>query len=196
MELRAFAHRDSMVCNWDRRLALFADGKAAMTYGWSIRAARFELDESSPAHGRVEYVAHPAGPGARRVSPIGGFSLAIPQRLDAGRVRRAWKVMEYLTRPEMMKWYVQNGNLTSPRFSTSADPEVQAKCRIIPRIDAMERRGELQIWPRPPAPEFHEILVVLGEHIFMMLQGELSVAEALATSQSEVDAIMRRNGRY
>ncbi len=196
MELRAYAHRDSMVCNWDRRIALFADGKAAMTYGWSIRAARFELDESSPAHGRVEYVAHPAGPGARRVSPIGGFSLAIPQRLGAGRVRRAWKVMEYLTRPEMMKWYVQNGNLTSPRFSTSADPEVQAKCRIIPRIDAMERRGELQIWPRPPVPEFHDILVVLGEHIFMMLQGELSVAEALATSQNEVDAIMRRNGRY
>lgn len=196
MELRAYSHKDSMICNWDRRIGLFAEGKAAMTYGWSIRTARFELDDSSPAHGRVEYVAHPAGTGARRVSPIGGFSLAIPQKLDAARERRAWKVIEYLTRPEMMKWYVQNGNLTSPRFSTSADPEVQAKCSIIGRIDAMERRGELQIWPRPPVPEFHDILTVLGEHIFMMLQGETPVAEALATSQYEVDALMRRNGRY
>jgi multiple sugar transport system substrate-binding protein len=196
MELRAYSHKDSMICNWDRRIGLFAEGKAAMTYGWSIRTARFELDESSPAHGRVEYIAHPAGTGARRVSPIGGFSLAIPLKLDAARVRRAWKVIEYLTRPEMMKWYVQNGNLTSPRFSTSADPEVQAKCSIIGRIDAMERRGELQIWPRPPVPEFHDILTVLGGHIFMMLQGETPVAEALATSQNEVDALMRQNGRY
>ena len=112
-----------------------------MTYGWSIRAAAFELNENSPAHGNVEFVPHPHAPGARTVSPIGGFSLAIPAGLDPQRRKAAWKVMEYLTRPELLKWYVLNGNLTSPRYSTSADPEVQASSKIIAQVDAMDRAG-------------------------------------------------------
>lgn len=196
LELLAYAHRDSLKCDWDRRIAIFSQGHAAMTYGWTIRAGSFELEEASPAYGRVEYVPHPAAPGARRVSPIGGFSLAIPAGLGAARTQRAWRVMEYLTRPELMKWYAQNGNLTSPRFSTSADPEVQAMTKLFGRVDAMERRGELQTWPRPPVPEFHDILGVLGAEIHAMLMGESTVAHALSTAQGRVDAIMRANGRY
>lgn len=196
LALRDYAHRESLTCTWDRRIALFAAGEAAMTYGWSIRAATFELDETAAAHGRVSFVAHPPAPGRRRVSPIGGFSLAIPAGLDAGRERRAWRVMEYLARPEMMKWYVLNGNLTSPRFSTSADPEVQATSRLIEAVDGMERRGELQIWPRPPVPEFNDIMNILGVEIHRMLAGEVPVEAALQASQSAVDALMRANGRY
>lgn len=196
LELRSYAHPESMRCNWDRRIEIFARGEASMSYGWSIRAARFELDEASPAHGKVEFVPHPPAPGRAPVSPIGGFSLAIPAALSEERVKTAWKVMEYLTRPEMMKWYVQNGNLTSPRFSTSADPEVQAMSRMIGQVDAMERRGELQIWPRPPVPEFTDILGVLGDEIHNLLQGDASVATALSSAQNRIDAIMRENGRY
>jgi len=144
----------------------------------------------------VAFLPHPHGPGARTVSPIGGFSLAMPRGLSAPRQKAAWKVMEYLTRPEMLKWYVQHGNLTSPRFSTSADPEVQAKSSLIGQVDAMERRGELQIWPRPPIPEFSDILGVLGDEIHRMLQREIGVAEALSRAQDRVDALMRHNGRY
>ncbi len=196
MELRDYAHRASLECTWDRRIALFAAGEAAMTYGWSIRAARFELDETAPAFGNVAFAPHPPAPGRTPVSPIGGFSLAIPAGLAEDRQRRAWKVMEYLARPEMMKWYVLNGNLTSPRFSTSADPEVQATSRIIAAVDAMERRGELQVWPRPPVPEFSAIMEILGVEIHRMLTGEAGIAAALATSQNRIDALMRENGRY
>lgn len=196
LELAEFSHKDSMTCNWDRRIGIFSRGEAAMTYGWSIRAAAFELNEDSPAHGNVKFIPHPHGPGARTVSPIGGFSLAVPAGLDQKRKKAAWKVMEYLTRPEMLKWYALNGNLTSPRFSTSADPEVQASSAMISEIDAMERRGELQSWPRPPIPEFSDLLAVLGDEIHMMLQGVLPVRTALANSQRRIDAIMRARGRY
>jgi multiple sugar transport system substrate-binding protein len=104
--------------------------------------------------------------------------------------------MEYLTRPEMMKWYVQNGNITSPRFSTNADPEVQAINPLIGQIDAMERRGELKTWPRPPIPEFSSMMNILGEKIFQMLQGNLGVSDALSQAQNDVDQLMRDNGRY
>lgn len=196
LALRDYAHPESMQCNWDKRIALFAGGKAAMTYGWSVRAAAFELDEKAAAHGQVDFAVHPPAPGARAVSPIGGFALAIPAGLSEERTRSAWKVVEYLTRPELMKWYVQAGNLTSPRFSTSADPEVRSFSKIIDRIDAMERRGEIQLWPRPPVPEFSDILYVLGEEIHDMLGGRVTAAAALSSAQNRVDAVMRANGRY
>jgi multiple sugar transport system substrate-binding protein len=104
--------------------------------------------------------------------------------------------MEYLTRPELLKWYVLNGNLTSPRFSTSADPEVQASSAIISEVDAMERRGELQTWPRPPIPEFSDLLSILGDEIYLMLQGAASIEEALKRSQDRIDGIMRERGHY
>lgn len=196
LQLKGYSHPDSMRCNWDRRIAIFADGHAAMTYGWSIRAAAFELNTASPAHRNVEFVPHPHGPGAKTVSPIGGFSLAIPSNISIDRVKTAWKAMEYLTRPELLKWYVQNGNLTSPRFSTSADPEVQAFSGIIGRVDAMERHGQLQIWPRPPIPEFSDIVGVLGTEIHRLLQGDVTVSEGLGAAQNKIDSIMRANGRY
>ena len=195
-ELLSYAHPDSMRCNWDRRIRIFSQGQAAMTYGWSVRAAVFELDEASPAKGTTTYAPHPSGTGARSVSPIGGFSLAMPAGQTPDRQRRAWKVMEYLTRPEMLKWYVQNGNITSPRFSTSADPEVQARNPLIGQIDAMERRGELQTWPRPPIPEFNSILGILGDKIHQMLQGHLGLQQALSDAQNTIDRLMRDNGRY
>ena len=197
MSLLEVAHPDSLKCNWDRRIALFAGGGAAMSYGWSIRSAAFELDEAAPAHGKVDFLPHPCGPGARSVSPIGGFSLGIPSNLPAKRTGTAWKVIEYLTRPELMKWYVQNGNLTSPRFSTSADPEVRSFSKIIQRVDAMERAGQLQNWPRPPVPEFSEILEVLGEEIHDMLLGASTVENALGSAQQRVERILagRRQAR-
>lgn len=196
ISLLEFSHPESLNCDWDKRIGLFANGAAAMTYGWSIRAAAFEREEKASAHARVGFTCHPAGGGATRVSPIGGFSLAIPAALEQAKVMTAWKVMEYLTRPEMMKWYVQNGNLTSPRYSTSADPEVQSFSKMISHLDTMERRGETQIWPRPPIPEINGILDVLGVEIRRMLQKDLSISAALTKCQNDVDAIMRNNGRY
>jgi multiple sugar transport system substrate-binding protein len=104
--------------------------------------------------------------------------------------------MEYLTRPEMLKWYVLNGNLTSPRFSTSIDPEVQASSLLISEVDSMERRGELQTWPRPPIPDFSDLLTILGDEMHMMLQGAVSAEDALGRSQNRIDKLMRERGRY
>ena len=60
----------------------------------------------------------------------------------------------------------------------------------------MERRGELQTWPRPPIPEFSQVLSVLGNEIHMMLQGAISAEDALGRSQNQIDALMRERGHY
>jgi len=196
IELLNYAHPASVGCTWDQRIQIFSAGQAAMTYGWSIRASAFELNENSPAHGKVDYVPHPHGPGVKAVSPTGGFSLALPANLSKDRIQKAWKMMEYLTRPELMKWYVQNGNLSSPRYSTSADPEVRAMSNIIERVDAMEKKGQLQLWPRPPIPEFNEIVRILGEEIHLLIRADATIASALKAAQKRVDRLMRERGRY
>ena len=116
-------------------------GQADQSVRWRLRrddlwlvdtvAAAFELDKKSPVYGQVEFISHPVPRRAAGVSPTGGFSLAVPANLPKENVTISWKVMEYLTRPEMMKWYAQNGNLTSPRYFTSADPEVQSFSKLI-----------------------------------------------------------------
>ena len=104
--------------------------------------------------------------------------------------------MEYLTRPELMKLYVQNGNLTSPRFSTSADPDVQDISGMIRDIDQMEQKGTLKVWPRPPIPEFAEVASILGQEIHLMLNGQKTVQNTLTSAQSQIDKVFRDNGRY
>ena len=195
-EILNFAHPESLRCDWDRRIEIFSRGEAAMTYGWSIRAARFELDEIVSAHGKVDFAPHPAKPGLNRLSPVGGFALALPASLDNERAALAWKSMEYLTRPELMKLYVQNGNLTSPRFSTSADPEVQAISGLIRDIDQMEQNGMLKVWPRPPIPEFADVASILGREVYQMLNGQKTVKDTLSSAQNQIDKVFRDNGRY
>ncbi|AGI69344.1 putative ABC transporter periplasmatic solute-binding protein [Octadecabacter antarcticus 307] len=192
LDLLPYAHPDSLRCDWDRRISIFSAGKAAMTYGWSIRAARFEQDDESVAQGNVVCTSHPAKFGLKRVSPVGGFVLALPASISSDRIAAAWKAMEYLTRPELMKLYVQHGSLTSPRFSTSADPEVQSKSSMIQDIDQMEQNGTLQVWPRPPIPEFADIVSILGEEIYLMLQQQKLIPEALGAAQSRIEQVLQQ----
>ena len=196
VELLRFCHPESLDCDWDKRIAVYTRGEAAMTYGWSVRAAAFEFDTKSPAHGNTGFLPHPTKSGVPVGSPVGGFVLALPAAVEEARLEGAWRIMEYLTRPETMKWYVQNGSLTSPRFSTSADPEVQSFSRIIRKIDQMEQAGELKTWHRPPIPEFSGIVSVLGQEVHLMLQGAIGLGDALTRAQRRVDAMMRENGRY
>jgi multiple sugar transport system substrate-binding protein len=95
-----------------------------------------------------------------------------------------------------MKGYVQNGNLPSPRYSTSADPEVRAMSKIIERVDAMEKSGNLRLWPRPPILQFNDIVKILGEEIHTFIRGESTIPHALKISQKRVDELMRARGRY
>ncbi len=64
----------------------------------------------------------------------------------------AWRVMKYLTRPELIKWYALNGNYSSTRYSTSADPEVKMVSPVVELVDELERKGQVQSWSQAPNP--------------------------------------------
>jgi len=178
---------DVLNMQWNDRIRAYREGRVAMTYGWTVRASAFELDPRSPARGKTGYVPHPHGPAGFNISPIGGLVLSIPTNIAPERRDLAWQAIRWLTSPEIMKMFVQNGSVVSPRFSVSADPEVRSAFPIIAAVDRMAQLGQLQLWPRPQVPEFNAIVAILGEHIHDMMQGLVTPKVALSLCQTQIE---------
>lgn len=196
-ELLTVSPPDVLSMSWREQIEMFARGKAAFSFGWSVRASRFERDPASPARHSTAFLPHPPGrPGLSPISSMGGFVLGIPANIDPERLNLAWRAIEWLTTPELMKLVVQNGGLVTPRFSVAADSEVRKLSPVIDAVDQMARDGALHLWPRPPVPEYSDIVAILGREIHAMLRGEQPVAAALGNAQAAIDRLMRENGRY
>jgi multiple sugar transport system substrate-binding protein len=187
---------DILNIDWNRGLEYFMTGHSAMAYTWTMRAARFEYDIRSVVKRKVEYLAHPHGPGGASVSPIGGFLLMIPQSLPPERAKLAFDAISWMASPSAMKEYVKNGFPVAPRFSVSADPEAAASTPIVRFVDRLAKKNKLQNWQRPPIPEYHHFEEILGEEIYAALTDDISDQEALERSQKRIDKVMREAGYY
>ncbi|GAB5467515.1 MAG: hypothetical protein Kilf2KO_05450 [Rhodospirillales bacterium] len=194
--LAAFSPPDILQMDWNRRIAAFLSGETAMTYAWSVRAARFEYDVASQVKRRVTYLPQPKGRHGSSANPIGGFLLAIPSNLPEARARLAYEAIAWMASPSAMKRHVTNGLPVAPRFSVAADPEAQASSPIVRFIDKIAQRGLLCSWQRPPIPEYPAIEEALGTFIHQALTGELDDRKALACAQDAIDAALRARGRY
>jgi multiple sugar transport system substrate-binding protein len=196
LNLLAYSPPNILSMSWFERVAAYGSGEVAMAYGYTLLAPYFELDKNSPARGTTGYLPHPRGPKGRNLAPVGGYALGIPANLDPQRVPGAFHALELFTSPEACKLYLLNGSLVSPRFSVSADPEVRAISKVVSIVDEYARTGQLQLWPRPPAPEISDVITICGEELHDMCRGLKSVAEALAEAQNRADRLMREAGHY
>ena len=194
--LLAISPPDIMTIDWNRGLEYFMTGHAAMAYTWTMRAARFEYDIRSVVKRKVEYLAHPHGPGGASVSPIGGFLLMIPSSLPPARAKLAFDAISWMASPSAMKEYVKNGFPVAPRFSVSADPEAAASTPIVRFVDRLAKKNKLQNWQRPPIPEYHHVEEILGDEIYAALKGDISDEVALERAQNRIDRVMREAGYY
>lgn len=198
-EVLDFMHRlvevsppDVLTMEWKRGLDLFLHGRSALSYVWTMRAARFEYDIHSAVKRKVRYLPHAAGPGGSNLSPMGGFLLAVPANLPEARARRAFEAIASMASPEAMRAHAKNGFPVVPRFSVAADPEVQAGSPLIPFVDGLAKRNLLSTHQRPEIPQYAAIEAVLGEVLHRALRRECSDAEALGKAQRAVEHIMQR----
>jgi multiple sugar transport system substrate-binding protein len=195
-ELLNYSPPDILSIDWNKALDYFMTGQAAMTYCWTMRAARFEYDIHSVVKRKVSYHLHPHGPGGISVSPIGGFLLLVPASLPPERAKLAFDAISWMASPAAMKEHVKNGFPVAPRFSVSADPEATASTPIVSFVDRLAKQNKIHTWARPPVAEYHLIEEVLGEEIFAALNRDCSEEEALTRSQNRIDAAMREAGYY
>lgn len=189
-ELLHYSPPDILSMSWYERVRPYGMGKVAMAYGYTLLAPYFELDPSSPAHGNTGYIAHPHGPGASNLAPVGGYVMGIPSNIAKDRIPAAVEALRVFTGPQAQKLFVQNGSRTNPRYSVSADADVRRTSEIFEAIDSMSWRDELQFWPRPPVPEISDLIQICGEEFHDMLRGIQSPQITLRNAQARADALL------
>ncbi|WP_287339003.1 extracellular solute-binding protein [Mesorhizobium sp.] len=196
LELLACAPLGILNMSWYERMVAYGRGEVAMAFGYTLFAPYLEMQASSPARHSTGFLPHPRGPRGKNIAPVGGYLLGIPANLAPERIPAAWEAVQMLTSAEAVKLYILNGSRVSPRFSVSADPEVQATSEVITAVDGMARLGQLQFWPRPPAPEIQEIFTICGNEMHDMARGLKPARQALTDTQNQIDALMRAKGHY
>jgi multiple sugar transport system substrate-binding protein len=106
---------------------------------------------------------------------------------DSPRKDAAWKLVEFLSRPDAQRrFYALSGNLP-PRRSSWEDPALRSD----PYAAAFQQQLE-RAEPTPPVPEWHRIAVqlrVVGEQL---AYGRISVDEAAAELDARADEILEK----
>ena len=119
------------------------------------------------------------------VSLAGGASLSLFRR--SKRKDEAWKLMEYLSRPEVQaEFYRLTGDLPARR-------EAWKDSSLANNRYARAFREQLdRAVPTPPVPEWEQIATKVFEHGERAVRGRVSVEEALAALDRDVNRILEK----
>ena len=180
--------------DWARNAQLFGSGKAAMCYHWSNRYGVLDSHALLQQGGRVGLQLHPTRmPGMTPVSPLGGALLAIPSRNGDGAARSAWRAIETLTSPELMKYFVLHGAAGSARHSVAGDHYVRQRNRVIEVIDRLANDRHIRTFPSSPVPAYGSVTRILSDHLEPLLfDGGADVRKSLGALQRALGTRRRR----
>ncbi|WP_454858612.1 extracellular solute-binding protein [Rhizobium binxianense] len=185
-ELAAFSPPDISTMDWNRRMESYRCGETVMCYAWSTHTSQIENDPTSMARERTGYLLHPGRTRGSGVSTMGGFVLAIPSNIQPARRRSAWRALEWAVRPEVSKSLIQNGSPAKFMHSVAADPEVRDTLPAMEAMASMERRGQLQTWPRPPIPFMASIMRIIGQEIHDVIWSDAGKHGVLKRAENRI----------
>lgn len=190
LELLKYSPPGILNMSWYERTKSYAQGQVAMAYSFSQMTPYFEDDDSSPAKDNTGFIAHPAGSGKKPISPLGGFVLGIPSNLSERRTEEAAIALETFTSTRAQSLYVKNGSRGCSRYSASEDPNIRGSSPIFDAVDQLAMQDQLQVWPRPPTPEFGAITQFCGVVLHEMLRGVITPEEALSRAHEGVQKLI------
>jgi multiple sugar transport system substrate-binding protein len=167
----------------------FLQGKAAMFLDSTVIAGEVNDPTKSKIVGKVGWALHPKG--VRRGSQTGGFGIAIPR--NAQNKEAAFLLMQWLTSKRIDKLIALEGGNPS-RFSTHADPEVNAKFPHMKIFGEALKHADPD-W-RPIIPTWGEVNNELGTIVNKAMTGEMTVKAALDEVAKRARAIQEKAGYY
>jgi len=167
----------------------FMIGESAMFMDSIAFAPGFEDPSKSQVVGKVGYALHPEG--VRRGSQTGGFGIAIPK--NAENKEAAFLLAQWMTSKKGDKLIAMAGGNPS-RFSTYADPEVQAKFPFAEAFGEALKYADPD-W-RPIIPTWGKINADIGTTMSKVLTEGLDPQEALDGVAERARAIMDEAGYY
>jgi multiple sugar transport system substrate-binding protein len=140
---------------------------------------------TAPLPGLADSSFHRQEKGRIGVSLAGGASLALSR--TSPRQEAAWKLLEYLAQPEQQaQFYQLTGDL--PARQSAWNDSALASNR-----HAQAFRQQLQqVQPTPPIPEWERIASRIAHYAELAVRQQLSVDEALAALDRDVDRILEK----
>ena len=149
---------------------------------WNIGEFRKRLPASEEGEWNTAPLPGPDGPGA---SGAGGSSLVIFRK--AQHKEAAWKLIEYLSRPDVQgRFYDLLGDMPPRRSSWAlgslrGDPKAQAFREQLERVK-----------PTPPVPEWEQIVNEMQLVAAQAVAGDLSIDQAAAEIDRRADRILEK----
>ena len=170
-------------------LSSFLQGKTAMYLDTTVIAGQIEDPSRSKVVGKVGWALHPMG--VRRGSQTGGFGIAIPK--NAQNKEAAFLLLQWLTSKKGDKLVAMAGGNPS-RFSTHADPEVNAKFPHMSVFGEALKHADPD-W-RPIIPVWGKINADIGTTLSKVLTEGLDIQEALDGVAERAAEILDDAGYY
>ncbi|PRY16896.1 extracellular solute-binding protein [Kineococcus rhizosphaerae] len=126
--------------------------------------------------------AQPAGPGGAKAAALGGGSLGVLDR--GGNAQAAWKLVEYLSRPQVqVQWYQTFGNLPAVQ-SAWDDPAIADDELLAPVRDAIPTA-----FGAPTAATWSQVADVIGKQMEQVVRGGSTAQAALDEAQKQAEAL-------
>lgn len=181
----------SAVLTWheeETRLA-FQNGEAAFMRNWPYAHGLMQDSAGSRVAGKYAVTAMPAAPQGSPTAALGGTQLAINRNSE--HPEAAWKVIEYLTRPEHMLERAEVVGQFPTRLALYEGPEL-GEALSIPTADL--RRIVESAVPRPVTPVYSQLSEILQIHLHRALTRQRTPAAALREAQAEMQQLLNRSG--
>ncbi|WP_333679728.1 sugar ABC transporter substrate-binding protein [Dyella sp.] len=149
---------------------------------WNIQEFRKRLPAAEEGDWNTAPLPGPDGPGA---SVAGGSSLVIFRK--ARHKQAAWKLIEYLSRPDVQgRFYDLLGDMPPRRSSWN-----QHSLRDDPKVQAFREQLE-HVKPAPPVPEWEQIANEMQLVAAQAVAGNLTIDQAAAEIDRRADRILEK----
>lgn len=167
----------------------FQNGDAVFMRNWPYAWSLLENEPDSRVAGRIGVAAMPGMPDGAATAALGGGQLAINANTD--HPEAAWRVIEYLTRPEQMLERAAEVGQYPARATLYEDPRLaDALGRDIEPL----REAVARATPRPVTPVYTQLSEILQIQLHRALTRQSEPHEALSTAAKEMRRLLETVG--
>ncbi len=194
-EMNALIRRDGVTpeaaLTWHEEETRFAfqNGRAVFLRNWPYAYPLMEDSTKSHVAGKFAVAPMPAAPGGEPTAALGGSQLAV--NAHSRHPEAAWKVIEYLSRPEQMLERARVAGQYPSRAALYDDPRLAAALPVPP---AEARRVIEAARPRPVTPVYTQLSEMLQIQLHRALTGQADPASALREAAGEMRDLLHRVG--
>jgi multiple sugar transport system substrate-binding protein len=142
----------------------------------------------SKVAGKVEIGGEPAQAGVKPANMTGNWLLGIPD--GSQYAEDALAFILWFTAAEQQRRLLLEYDMPATRTSVLEDAAAVAKLPFLPGLLAAAR----QALPRPRTPHYNAVETIVGRWVAGAIAGEIAGEEAMARANSEIRALMVREG--